>query len=290
MNTLMSTRVLIVDDNADVRMLLRIGVQLRAGMEVVGEAVNGVEAVEQASVVRPDIVILDREMPVAGGLEVLPRLRELCPAALIVLYTANADHDVRRAASSAGADEVRTKGAQAVDGLVGELEGLLLGDDEELVRLRVGPVDAHAARLWVTSTRGILDALLAAPHEVPASVDPALLTVFGDILDEWALVAEDEATFYWSAAAHVETLDALVRAWADLDQLDDATMARLGCSWSPPEARPFFDALTLGVVLALQRNDELQAIVPELPPDWAPGAADAAGAPGAAGAAGAAAC
>jgi len=272
MNTLMSIGVLIVDDNADVRMLLRIGIQLRDGIEVVAEATNGIEALEAAERVRPDIVILDREMPVAGGLEVLPRLRDLCPSALIVLYTANADHDVRRAATSAGADEVRTKGGQDIDGLLDELEGLLLGDDDDLVRLRIGPVDANAARLWVASTQGILRALLERPDEVPASVDPELLTVFGDILGEWALVAEDEAMFYWSAAAPVATVDALVRAWAELDQLDDETMRRLGCTWSPPEARPFFDALTTGVVLALQRNEDLQAIVPELPDDWAAGA------------------
>lgn len=266
----MSTRVLIVDDNADVRMLLRIGIELRSGTELVGEAVNGLEAVELAGEVRPDIVILDREMPVAGGLEVLPRLRELCPSALIVLYTATADHDVRRAASSAGADEVRTKGGQDIDGLVDELEGLLLGGQEEgLVRLRVGPVDAEAARLWVASTRRILQALLDAPREIPASVAPELLTFFGDLLAEWGTVATDHATFYWSAAAEVVTIDAVVRAWAELDQLDDETMARLGCTWSPPEARPFFDALTLGVVAALQRTAELQAIVSNLPDDWA---------------------
>lgn len=273
MYTLMSTGVLIVDDNADVRMLLRIGIELRDGIDVVAEAKNGLEALEAAERMRPDIVILDREMPVAGGLEVLPRLRELCPSALIVLYTAIADHDVRRAASSAGADEVRTKGGQDIDGLVDELEGLLLGGDDDLVRLRVGPVDAHAARLWVASTRGILHALLEHPDEIPASVPPEVLAVFGDILGEWALVAEDEATFYWSAAASVATIDALVRAWAELDRLDDDTMARLGCTWSPPEARPFFDALTSGVVLALQRNEALQAIIPELPDDWAGGAA-----------------
>lgn len=272
MYTVMSTRVLIVDDNADVRMLLRVGIELRDGIEVVAEATNGLEALEAAERVRPDIVILDREMPVADGLEVLPRLRELCPSALIVLYTATADNEVRRAASSAGADEVRTKGGQDIDGLLDELEGLLLGGDDDLVRLRVGPVDAHAARSWVASTRGILHALLEHPDEMPATVPPEALAVFGDILGEWALVAEDPATFYWSAAASVATVDALVRAWAELDQLDDETMARLGCTWSPPEARPFFDALTSGVVLALQHNEDLQAIVSELPDDWAGGA------------------
>lgn len=268
----MSIRVLVVDDNPDVRMLLRIGIHLRPAIEVIGEAADGLEAVRFVESTCPDIIILDREMPNAGGLDVLPRLRELCPTALIVLYTATAGHEVRRAASSAGADEVRTKGGQDIDGLVDDLQGLLLGGEEEEVRLRVGPVDARAARLWVDSTLRILGCLRAAPEEIPASVDPELLTVFSDILGEWATVAEEEATFYWSAAAPVETVEALVGAWAELDRLDDETMARLGCTWSPPEARPFFDALTTGVVLALQRHAELRDMVSRLPDDWAAGA------------------
>ena len=269
----MSIRVLVVDDNADVRLLLRFAVELRPGMRIVGEAVDGLEAVRLAAACEPDIIVLDREMPVASGLQVLPELRAACPGAVIVLFTASADQAVRRAAAGAGADAVRTKGGQSIDALVAELEELLLGpaDDDDSVRLRVGPVDAEAARVWVASTRRTLAALLAAPSEIPPSVPDDLLQVFDDILREWAAVADSgEATFYWSAAARVQTVEALVRAWAELDQLDDATMERLGCSWSPPEARPFFDALTSGVVVALRPHEELRNVTEVLPPDWAP--------------------
>lgn len=268
----MSIRVLIVDDNADVRLLLRIGIELRPGMEIVGEAEHGLEALELAGSTQPDIVILDREMPIADGLTVLPALRERCPGALIVLYTAAANHDVHRAAAGGGADAVRTKGNQTVDVLVDELEELLLGSGEaDLVRLRVGPVDGHAARLWVANTRRTLEALVRAPHEIPASVPLDLLSIFGDILDEWALVADGEETFYWSAAARVSTIEGLVLAWADLDRLDDDTLRRLDCQWSPPEAHPFFEALTAGVVVALRRHEELTGIVRQLPDDWSTG-------------------
>jgi DNA-binding NarL/FixJ family response regulator len=268
----MSIRVLIVDDNADVRMLLRIGIDLRPGMEIVGEAEHGLEALELAASTQPDIVILDREMPIADGLTVLPALRERCPGSLIVLYTAAANDDVHRAAAGGGADAVRTKGGQAVDALVDELEELLLGTGEpDLVRLRVGPVDGTAARLWVSNTRRILDALLQAPHEIPASVPGDLLSVFRDILEEWSLVADGEETFYWSAAARISTIEGLVLAWADLDRLDDETLQRLGCHWSPPGAHSFFEALTTGVVVALRRHDELKGVVRQLPEDWSTG-------------------
>jgi hypothetical protein len=92
--------------------------------------------------------------------------------------------------------------------------------------------------------------------------------VFGGFLDEWAAVAAVDDAFHWAAAAPVATIEELVAAWAELDLLPDDTMARLGCHWSPPEAKPFFDALTLGVVAALERNDELEELAAGLPGDW----------------------
>ena len=269
----MPIRVLLVDDTADVRLLLRLGVEMRPGLEVVGEAADGAEALVLARATGPDIVILDREMPGLGGLEVLPQLREACPTAVIVLFTAAADGDVHRAATSTGADAVRLKGRQSIDDLIAELEGLLLPgrEGEELVRLRVGPVDASVARLWVANTQGILAALARSPAEVPATVAPELLGVFGAILEEWASVAEGagDGSFFWSAAAAVAVVESLVVAWAQLDTLSDETMERLGCTWSPPEATPFFDALTTGVVAGLRRHEELKGVVRDLPADWA---------------------
>ena len=267
----MPIRILLVDDNADVRFLLRVALEMRPGLELVGEAGDGLEALRLAAETAPDIVILDREMPVADGLQVLPRLREACPNSVIVVFTAAADHEVQRAAASLGADAVRTKGGQSVDALFDEVESLLL-PGADLVRVRVGPVAADVARLWVANTSGILRALLASPHEIPGTVRPDLLTVFGSILDEWAAVAETagDGSFFWSAAAAVSTIEGLVLAWADLDTLPDDVLDRLGCSWSPPEATPFFDALTTGVVGALRRHGELQELVAGLPSDWAP--------------------
>ena len=270
----MPIRVLLVDDNADVRLLLRLGIELRPGFEVVGEAQDGREALALAAACGPDIVVLDREMPVADGLSVLAALRETCPTSVIVLYTAAANAEVQRAAAGLGADAVRLKGGQPVDDLVDELESILLPSrpgDEDLVRIRVGPVPAPIARCWVANTAGILRALLAAPAEIPASVPPELLGTFGLILDEWAAVAEaaGDGSFFWSAAAAVTTVESLVVAWAELDVLPDSTLERLGVSWSPPESTPFFDALTSGVVAALRRHEELRSLVEELPADWA---------------------
>ena len=72
-------RVLLVDDHEDTRELMSI-VFTRAGAEVIGEASNGAEGIELARELKPDLVVLDLEMPVMGGLEALPELRLAAPA------------------------------------------------------------------------------------------------------------------------------------------------------------------------------------------------------------------
>ncbi len=86
-------RVLIADDHAVVREGLRSFIALEPDMEVVGEAADGVEAVEKARDLDPDIILLDIVMPRQDGLETLLQLqREGCRARVIVL-TSFAEHD-----------------------------------------------------------------------------------------------------------------------------------------------------------------------------------------------------
>jgi NarL family two-component system response regulator LiaR len=74
-------RVLLVDDHAVVRQGLRTFLELQDDAEslpiqVVGEAANGREAIEQARAYQPDIVLLDLMMPEMNGLEATPRILE----------------------------------------------------------------------------------------------------------------------------------------------------------------------------------------------------------------------
>jgi DNA-binding NarL/FixJ family response regulator len=80
-------RVLIVDDVADVRRLVRIALRYHGGFEVVGEARAGVEAVELATSLQPDIVLLDLGLPDLAGRDVLSRLREVTPDTRVVVFT-----------------------------------------------------------------------------------------------------------------------------------------------------------------------------------------------------------
>ena len=71
----MTIRVLLVDDVADVRRLVRIALRYHGGFDVVGEARAGLEAVELATALQPDIVLLDLGLPDLDGFEVCRRMR-----------------------------------------------------------------------------------------------------------------------------------------------------------------------------------------------------------------------
>jgi len=68
-------RVLLVDDNAAMRRVLR-GLLEDAGMDLVGEAGDGLQGVALAAAVRPDVVLMDWRMPELGGLEATARIRQ----------------------------------------------------------------------------------------------------------------------------------------------------------------------------------------------------------------------
>lgn len=82
----MSKRILIADDTAFFRTALR-DILTRGGFEVIGEATNGAEALEQAQALKPDIVILDVVMPVKNGIEAAKAISELNLPLKIIMCT-----------------------------------------------------------------------------------------------------------------------------------------------------------------------------------------------------------
>ena len=98
--------VLVIDDEVQIRRFLRIS--LEANQYHVREAFTGQEGLEQAALLRPDIVILDLGLPDLDGLDVLKRLREWSRVPVIVLSVRDADAD-KIAVLDAGADDYLTK-------------------------------------------------------------------------------------------------------------------------------------------------------------------------------------
>src|SRR5438477_241433 len=87
-------RALIVDDEAPLRGILKISLDY-FGVEVVGEAGNGEEALAQYQKLRPNVVIMDINMPKMDGLEALQEIRKVDPKAVVVMMTASDDESMK---------------------------------------------------------------------------------------------------------------------------------------------------------------------------------------------------
>jgi len=79
-------RILVIDDGDSVRDIIRIFLE-KDGFEVCGEAADGVEAIEQAKKLKPDLIVLDLAMPRMNGAEAASILSETMPDVPIVLLT-----------------------------------------------------------------------------------------------------------------------------------------------------------------------------------------------------------
>lgn len=102
-------RVLVVDDGPDVRLLVRRVLARRPRFEVVGEAVDGLEAIEAAARLQPHVVLLDLAMPNLGGEDALPRIAEVAPDSMITVFSASVDDELCDRLRAVGAFECYDK-------------------------------------------------------------------------------------------------------------------------------------------------------------------------------------
>ena len=96
-------RVLIVDDAADLRLMLRLQLEGSGQFEVVGEAEDGAEGIELARERQPDLILLDIAMPVRDGFEALPTLRTESPNSRIIILSSFQEAQLGRKALDLGA-------------------------------------------------------------------------------------------------------------------------------------------------------------------------------------------
>jgi DNA-binding NarL/FixJ family response regulator len=101
--------ILVVDDNPSIRFLLRVLVESKTSFQVCGEAGHGLEAVQRANELHPDLVILDLSMPVMNGAEAAVILKKTMPKMKIILFTMHADNVGKALAAAVGIDLTLSK-------------------------------------------------------------------------------------------------------------------------------------------------------------------------------------
>ena len=152
----MPTRVLIVDDHPVVREGLAGFLALQDDLEIVAQAGSVADALEAAGSHRPDVVLLDLQLPDGNGLAAIPRLRELDPAPTVVVLTSFLEEDYVRQAVRIGAGGylVKHAGPDAI------LDGIRAAARGEL------PLDPGATRALATAGPDPLDDLTPREREV----------------------------------------------------------------------------------------------------------------------------
>jgi DNA-binding NarL/FixJ family response regulator len=98
-----SARVLVVDDHLLFAEMLSLALEIEGRFTVVGHARNGHEAAELAAWLRPDIVVMDLQMPVLDGIAATPRVLAAAPGARVVVVSSSEDPADRLRAREAGA-------------------------------------------------------------------------------------------------------------------------------------------------------------------------------------------
>lgn len=111
----MTIRVLIVDDHAIVREGLRSVLETQADITVIGEAVDGVQAIAQAQALHPDVILMDLIMPEMNGVEALERLRQLKIESRVLVLTSSLQDEWVQRALKAGAQGYVLKASKTSD-------------------------------------------------------------------------------------------------------------------------------------------------------------------------------
>jgi DNA-binding NarL/FixJ family response regulator len=161
----MTTRVLVVDDQTVVRDGLILLLGLLPGMEVVGAAADGAQALELVAAHLPDVVLMDLRMPRMDGVEATRRIRASHPSVQVVVLTTYADDDSVFSALKAGARGFLTKDAGAEEiarAIIAVRDGEAQLDPSVQRRL----VEALAANRPVRRTTDLPDGLTPREAEV----------------------------------------------------------------------------------------------------------------------------
>jgi len=119
-------RVLVVDDFKEWREIVRVALRTKLGLHLFEEAADGLEAVQKAQEMQPDIVVLDIGLPMLNGIEVARHIRRISAKSKVVFLTENPSRDITEAALQDGASGYVVKSAFASE-LIPAIQAVLEG-------------------------------------------------------------------------------------------------------------------------------------------------------------------
>ena len=157
----MSQRVLVVDNDPDYRLVVRLALESHPSFMVVGEGGDGRVAADSAAVLSPDLVLLDCSAP--NAFEAVARLRAEAPATRVVFVSGHDPADLGLATRAAGALGFLGKATRArhlgreLEALVGLVDAVQAALEEVSTRLAADPQSARAARRFVRDALARVD-------------------------------------------------------------------------------------------------------------------------------------
>ena len=146
-------RVLIADDHTIVRAGVRLLLEAETDMEVVGEALNGEEAVALAESLRPDVILMDIAMPGVGGLEATRQIKARMPEVAVVVLTMHRSDEYFFEMLKAGASGYVLKGAETNE-LVSAIRTVGRGDVFLYPSMAKQLLQDYLSRLGVSGAAG----------------------------------------------------------------------------------------------------------------------------------------
>jgi DNA-binding NarL/FixJ family response regulator len=211
-----AVRVLVVDDSATTRTMLREALGLAGGFDVVGEASDGPEAVASASELRPDVVLMDLRMPEGDGIQAAREITSRNPSTKIVALTWLDDAATVREMLAAGAmgyvvkggtmDELADAIRRAKDGEAELDHRVLPAAVEDLRRLLEEEVSRREEVERLSRARGEFVQVLSHELRTPLTVITGALKMFRQVELTW-----EQTSVLDSAVRRAEQLEFLVQ-------------------------------------------------------------------------------
>jgi DNA-binding NarL/FixJ family response regulator len=119
-------RILVVDDYEPFRRFVCSTLRKRPTLQIVGEAADGLEAVQNAEELKPDLILLDIGLPTLNGIEVARRISTVAPESKVIFVTQESSPDMMQATLDLGAWGYVLK-AKAASDLLAAVDAVLLG-------------------------------------------------------------------------------------------------------------------------------------------------------------------